>query len=202
MREKKILELRLSGNSFEQIAQEIGVSKVAVFKGYQRALAAIPAAEAAQERKASLARVDSHQLLINGKLDELRAQVPTPQVCSAIAHLELIFLKWEQRRAMLLGLDLPRRVEIEATARFTTSELASAREVLVSAIAQDRERAGQTGDTIVETTGETIAPESPGEPAQLGHKPDAEEARVHGTSEGAPYTRADLAAARVVQRAS
>jgi hypothetical protein len=188
LREKRVLEMRLSGQTFAAIAQVLGVSEVAAFKAYKRALDGIPTPAAAAERKASLARIDSHQLLINEKLDQLRLLPALPATCDSIAKLEIAFFKWETRRALLLGLDQARvKVAVDVSAKFGPQELTAARGVLLDALAADRAHAGAQ-DAAVETS----ATPTVSEPAQLDYQPASEPAEP----EGGRYSAIDLASVR------
>ncbi len=111
-RQKKVLELRLRGTTYAEIGKHLGISDVMVLKLYRRALAAIPAAEAAQERKSSLQRIESNQLLLNSKIQALRDS-DEPEDIDRILRLTDGIRRWEERRAALLGLDMPKQVVIE-----------------------------------------------------------------------------------------
>ena len=51
-RQRQVLQLRLSGVAYATIGKQLGISDVMAIKVYKRALAAIVAPEASQERKA------------------------------------------------------------------------------------------------------------------------------------------------------
>jgi hypothetical protein len=169
-RERKILQLRLSGATFDTIGQQLGVSVVAAFKGYRRALAAVPAPEAAQERKAGLERIERQEMVLNLKIAALQTQESTPQTCDTIAHLSLAVWRWEQRRAALLGLDAPRQVQLETSSRLNAHELTQLTDLLDQRDSQQREASQAPAIETTATTAPDVA-EPPEAQRQLDFTP-------------------------------
>ena len=79
-------------------------------KIYKRALAAIVAPEASQERKAQTERCYREICLLNTQKEKLKEQKGTSD---QIARLSLVHWKWECRLASLLGLDAPKEIKVE-----------------------------------------------------------------------------------------
>jgi hypothetical protein len=123
------------------------------------ALAAIPAPEVAAERKAGVERIDRQESILNTRLEALRTQPATPEVCDAITRLSLAIWRWEGRRASLLGLDAPKQVELEATGKFSIGDLRQVSDLIEHQRAQieaAQTEAVAAAESPVETTGTPV----------------------------------------------
>ena len=95
------LDRRLEGCTYQEIADEYGVTKNAVYSAVVALMTEMPAEDAESLRKMELARLDrqfrrlERQAKVFAEGDE-----PNPQV-------EAVLLKNSERRCKLLGLDLP-----------------------------------------------------------------------------------------------
>ena len=99
-RTKRVVELRLAGATFQQIADRVGYSQAsAAYKCWQRAMADIPASSKELARSLELARLDAMLTAVWPAC--LRGQL------GAIDRA----LNIGRRRARLLGLDAPVRVD-------------------------------------------------------------------------------------------
>jgi hypothetical protein len=115
--------LRSRRRSYQQIADELGLyDKAAAYRAVQRGLAAIPQEAAAEVLRLELEKLDQleqaalevlerqHVTVSHGQLvfHEGVPLVDDGPVLQAIAHI----LKIQERRAKLLGLDAPKRIEV------------------------------------------------------------------------------------------
>lgn len=105
----KALELRMKGKTFEAIALEAGYnSKQAAYDAVKRSLDAIT-----REPAESLVRLDLERLDVLWQIQYLNAQGGDVQAMAAC-------MKIMERRAKLLGLDAP--VKVDAKTEVTTKE--------------------------------------------------------------------------------
>jgi hypothetical protein len=121
-RDGQAARLRCEGHSYDTIAARLGYcDKAAAYRGVERAILATVAEPAAELRTLELARLDdlwqqawavmtrTHITVSNGRVVELHGQ-PIPDsgpTLQAIGRL----LRIQERRARLLGLDAPTKVE-------------------------------------------------------------------------------------------
>jgi len=97
--ERRSLELRIGGASFDEIAKEIGYDTASgAWKAYQRALKATLQEPAAELRRLECERLDR----LFRKMYEIAVNKGSPR------HAE-VALKAMEQRAKLLGLDAPAR---------------------------------------------------------------------------------------------
>ncbi|WP_182349342.1 hypothetical protein [Tomitella gaofuii] len=101
-RAKQALQLRLEGHTFRGIAEQLGVSPATIVADVDKALSDIPKREAEQLRGEEILRLDRLQRgvwqeAINGDI-----------------HASQQALRIIDRRAKMLGLDAPQRVELGA----------------------------------------------------------------------------------------
>lgn len=103
---KQALELRKSGATFAQIGQALELSEARahqLVKDELSRLRAVCAEEAENVRHLELERLDKMQLALSSKLKDGQPEA----INSALRLME--------RRAKLLGLDAPKKVEVAAT---------------------------------------------------------------------------------------
>jgi DNA-binding NarL/FixJ family response regulator len=105
-RDTEIMRLRRAGVPAQDIALQFGLTPARISQIWHRSLKQLPMEEAELLRKEQVARLDAlsasaHEILTrNLKQDD-------PVALAAIAAI----LRIEERRAKLLGLDMPTRVE-------------------------------------------------------------------------------------------
>lgn len=99
-RTRKALGMRLAGAEFREIAEVLGVSATTVHSDVHRALAEIPAGEADELRRLEVSR-----------LDRLQRAVWTTALGGDLGAVDRA-LRIIDRRAKLLGLDAPQRMEV------------------------------------------------------------------------------------------
>lgn len=103
-KEKKVLELRLMGVTFDVIAQQVGyASPGSAHNAYKRALLRTLREPAEELRELEVARLD--RLLSGIWTKALRGEVSAVQAA----------LKIMERRSKLLGLDAPQKIQAEVT---------------------------------------------------------------------------------------
>lgn len=101
-KEAKVLELRRGGLTFDLIAQRLGYASASgAYKAYQNACNRIVYDDVIETRKVEMDRLDIAQAAIWGNV--VQGEVP-----SVIALIRIM-----ERRAKLLGLDMPTRTQIE-----------------------------------------------------------------------------------------
>lgn len=101
-KEAKVLELRRGGLTFDLIAQRLGYASASgAYKAYQNACNRIVYDDVVETRKVEMDRLDIAQAAIWGNV--VQGEVP-----SVIALIRIM-----ERRAKLLGLDMPTRTQIE-----------------------------------------------------------------------------------------
>jgi len=103
-REAAVVQLRIAGNTYDQIETQLGLSgKSAAHRIYRRVLDATVAEPAAELRQ-----------LEGARLDALQAQW-WPRAVDGNYRAAQIMLKLMERRARLFGLDAPQRVNVNTT---------------------------------------------------------------------------------------
>jgi hypothetical protein len=103
-KERKVLELRLMGVTFDVIAQQVGyASPGSAHNAYKRALLRTLREPAQELRELEVARLD--KLLSSIWTEALRGEIPAIQTS----------IKIMERRAKLLGLDVPVKIQAEVT---------------------------------------------------------------------------------------
>ena len=101
-KEAKVLELRRGGLTFDLIAQRLGYASASgAYKAYQNACNRIVYDDVVETRRVEMDRLDIAQAAIWGNV--VQGEVP-----SVIALIRIM-----ERRAKLLGLDMPTRTQIE-----------------------------------------------------------------------------------------
>lgn len=100
-RRARALQLRKEGANFDQIAEELGMSRSAAHKTVQRAIAEL--ATLAETEVAELRALES------ARLDELHQAVWPQAVAGDLPALDRV-IRIMERRARLLGLDAPAKV--------------------------------------------------------------------------------------------
>lgn len=102
-RQKKALAMRLAGATLREISDALGVDLSTISRDIQRALADIPREEADALRKIEVQR-----------LDRLQRAVWTKALGGDLSAVDRA-VKIVDRRAKLLGLDAPQKVEVAAS---------------------------------------------------------------------------------------
>lgn len=106
-RETKVLQLRIAGASFDQIAKTIGYAdRAGAHKAYQRAMSRVYAEPAAELREIAAAR-----------LDAMLTAVWRQAAAGDLKAVDCV-LRIETRRAKLLGLDAPQQIDAGVTVRY------------------------------------------------------------------------------------
>lgn len=100
-REQEILKLRRGGLTFDLIGQRVGLTTAGAHDAYQRALTRILAEDVEAIRRLETERLDLAQSAIWGKV----LQGDNPSIANLLRIME--------RRAKLLGLDQPTRIQAE-----------------------------------------------------------------------------------------
>jgi hypothetical protein len=101
-RERQVLELRLRGAPFEDIAAQLGFSISGAFRAYQRALGRTPESPLALKRK-------EHQQRLDRIRTRLCAKFGATSSAKELAQLSREIVRVDDREAKLLGLDTQRR---------------------------------------------------------------------------------------------
>jgi hypothetical protein len=125
-RDAEACRLRAQNLSYADIAAELGISKTAAYEGVQRVLAETVREPADELRQLELMRLDelaqktrevmnaTHYVVSQGKVVRLtRAGAPLEDDAPVLAAVDRL-LRIQERRARLLGLDMPQRISIEA----------------------------------------------------------------------------------------
>jgi len=103
-KEKKVLELRRGGLTFDLIAERLGYANASgAQKAYERACSRIVYDDVVALRKAEMDRLDIAQAAIWNEVLQGRIQ-------AVIALMKIM-----ERRARLLGLDVPIKTQLEVT---------------------------------------------------------------------------------------
>ena len=113
-REVKALELRKAGASYQQIGDQIGVSKQACHKMVTRVLGELVALAAESAEEVRRLEIDRMDAMMVGLWDKARRGHE-----GAVDRV----LRIMTRRAALLGLDMPTRSEIAHTANVAPTDL-------------------------------------------------------------------------------
>ena len=100
-RRARALQLRKEGANFDQIAEELGMSRSAAHKTVQRAIAEL--ATLAETEVAEIRALES------ARLDELQHAVWPQAVAGDLPALDRV-IRIMERRARLLGLDAPAKI--------------------------------------------------------------------------------------------
>jgi hypothetical protein len=127
-RDNRAAGMKLSGLTYEQIADDLGISRTTAFEAVERAMKAVPFEEADTLRKIELAHLDKAQskaleilekqhvaISASGKVVYTQAKdgKPGEPVLDDSVALKAVdsLVKVQGRRAKLLGLDAPTRVQ-------------------------------------------------------------------------------------------
>lgn len=131
-------ELRLTGMSLDKIVKETGLSKGTVHNRIQAEIAARVLPLADEVRKMELDRLDRW-------LEKLDAQIHDDEAAGRVARNIEVAVKVAERRAKLLGIDAPEKVEATVT-EVTQEDIALAELVreaqAAAAVAEQRLREG------------------------------------------------------------
>lgn len=128
-KERKVLELRLMGVTFDVIAQQVGyASPGSAHNAYKRALLRTLREPAQELRELEVARLD--KLLSSIWTKALRGEIPAIQTS----------IKIMERRAKLLGLDVPVKIQAEVTTYDGGSDIDREVQRLADLLAQGESR--------------------------------------------------------------
>ena len=106
-KEKKVLELRRGGLTFDLIAERVGYASASgAHKAYLKACSRIVYEDVVEVRNAEMDRLDIAQAAIWG---DVINGVDAPTRARAV----LALMKIMERRARLLGLDMPTKTQVE-----------------------------------------------------------------------------------------
>ena len=110
-KERKVLEYRRGGLTFDLIAERLGYASASgAHKAYLSACNRIVYEDVVEVRKSEMDRLDIAQAAIWGDLTE------TVNVdANTRARLVLALIKIMERRARLLGLDMPTKAQVEVS---------------------------------------------------------------------------------------
>lgn len=110
-KEKKVLEYRRGGLTFDLIAERLGYASASgAHKAYLSACNRIVYEDVVEVRKSEMDRLDIAQAAIWGDLTD------TQNVdANTRARLVLALIKIMERRARLLGLDMPTKAQVEVS---------------------------------------------------------------------------------------
>lgn len=125
-RRKQSLTLRLSGMTYAEIAENLGVSNYTAWQDVNQALADIPKSEADQLREEEV-----------GRLDRMQRAVWDAALAGDLQAMQTV-LKIVDRRAKLLGLDAPQQVELSGDA-----DLDAVVRKIISAADNEQEASGE-----------------------------------------------------------
>lgn len=108
-KEAKVLEMRRGGFTFDLIATRLGYASASgAYKAYQTACNRIVYSEVAETRNVEMDRLDIAQAAIWG--DIINGATPEDRARGVQALVRIM-----ERRAKLLGLDMPTKAQIEVT---------------------------------------------------------------------------------------
>ena len=141
-RTETALELRIAGLSFDQIAERLGVSYTTAYVDVSAALA--KSAESTKEKTAELRELGVARC--ERIVAELMPQASIPKAAEVI-------LKAEGRRAKLLGLDAPQKIEHSGAVDFGAT-----RDALAQAIAKLPPAPDSSGAGIAAEQSESSGP--------------------------------------------
>jgi len=110
-KEKKVLEYRRGGLTFDLIAERLGYASASgAHKAYISACNRIVYEDVVEVRKSEMDRLDIAQAAIWGDLTD------TQNIdANTRARLVLALIKIMERRARLLGLDMPTKAQVEVS---------------------------------------------------------------------------------------
>jgi hypothetical protein len=109
-KEKKVLEYRRGGLTFDLIAERLGYASASgAHKAYLSACNRIVYEDVVEIRKSEMDRLDIAQAAIWGDLTDFNVDPNTR------ARLVLALIKIMERRARLLGLDMPTKAQVEVS---------------------------------------------------------------------------------------
>ena len=140
-RERQVIELRRAGLTFDVIAQQVGYSNASgAHHAYRRAL----------QRTLNEAGVDEMRQTELDRLDRLQRFAWTAAAQGDLKAIDAV-LRIMQRRARLLGLDAPARVQQEVTVWTGDSDLDREIQQLIAQL----DGAGSSTGDMAEQAGET-----------------------------------------------
>jgi hypothetical protein len=166
-REEQIVALRLRHHSFSAIARVVGVSKQATQKAYFKALRRNTDQDISSHHRSELAELDAQQAKLWTVVD--KNDVSEKNLIAAINAMNRIHI----RRAHLLGLDAPTKLDVRGIYRAGESELSEERRenerVWLAMSPEERALIYDTYDAVrarldapIETTATvTIGPDNP-----------------------------------------
>jgi len=105
-REEKIVALHLQNISFEAIGRAVGVSKQAAYKSFNRALRRNADKDVHTIYLTETAKLDIHEALLSQAIEANKGD------WKALVSLENTLIRLYMRRAKLLGLDAPGKIDI------------------------------------------------------------------------------------------
>ena len=109
-KERKVLEFRRGGLTFDLIAERLGYASASgAHKAYMNACNRIVYEDVVEVRKSEMDRLDIAQAAIWGDLTDFNVDPNTR------ARLVLALIKIMERRARLLGLDMPTKAQVEVS---------------------------------------------------------------------------------------
>ena len=127
-RDAEAVQLRCRGLSYRQIAADLGMSVSSVHDAVHRALAEIVREDVGQLRALELERLDSMEAAVWQVLERKHLTVSNGRVVyhedepleddAPVLHAVDRLLRIAERRARLLGLDQPVRVDVDAALRY------------------------------------------------------------------------------------
>ncbi|MEV8638110.1 helix-turn-helix domain-containing protein [Streptosporangium sp. NPDC051023] len=129
LRRAEVMRLRRVGHTFEQIGEQLGITRQAAHKLYKACLAEIPAEEIATYRAEQAARLDAllveanevlarkHVTVSNGKVITIDGE-PLEDDGVILDAIKTI-LDIEARRAKLFGLDAPTKTAVTVSDSIT-----------------------------------------------------------------------------------
>jgi hypothetical protein len=121
-KQRRALELRKAGASYDAIAAKVGyANRGGAYKAVAAALAEITAEPAADVKKLEVERLDA-QLR---RLDRAQRDAKLMADPELVAKVGAVILKVAERRARLLGLDAPVKVQEVPPAKLSDEQLAA-----------------------------------------------------------------------------
>lgn len=110
-KERKVLEFRRGGLTFDLIAERLGYASASgAHKAYLSACNRIVYEDVVEVRKSEMDRLDIAQAAIWGDLTDTQNTDANTR-----ARLVLALIKIMERRARLLGLDMPTKAQVEVS---------------------------------------------------------------------------------------
>lgn len=103
---QRVIQLRRERHTFAEIGRELGTSTTRAYNIYRQALALIPAADIEEHRAESLQLIDDQQQMLISVIE--RTKITAPRTATESSRVMSV---WEERKARLLGLDMPTRTE-------------------------------------------------------------------------------------------